>query len=78
MPALSCFIDEIDVPLLVKRLNDDPEVAIIVADGTRSVQEVYRDRRTATIDALKAEVGEATSFSFYASSRESVGELRLW
>jgi hypothetical protein len=65
MPALSCFIDEQDVSLLVERLNADPEIAIIVADGPRSVQEAYRDRLDATMNSLQGTAGEGAQVSFY-------------
>jgi hypothetical protein len=33
MPALSFFVDEHDIHMLIKRLNADPEIAYIVPDG---------------------------------------------
>ena len=44
MPSLSCFIDEIDVQLLLKRLNDDPEIAIILADGPKTPRQAFLDK----------------------------------
>jgi hypothetical protein len=33
MPALSFFVDEHDIRMLIERLNADPEIAYIVPDG---------------------------------------------
>ncbi|MBD1919191.1 MULTISPECIES: hypothetical protein [Cyanophyceae] len=64
MPALSCFIDDADVALLIERLNTDSELAIIVADGQRSVQEAYHDRLTMAVNSLRENASEGSSFSF--------------
>ncbi|MBD2256554.1 hypothetical protein [Pseudanabaena sp. FACHB-2040] len=65
MPALSCFIDDEDVALLLEQLNADPEIAIIVADGQRSVQEAYHDRLTMAINSIREKFPEGSSFSFH-------------
>jgi hypothetical protein len=58
MPALSFFADEHDAKLLLERLNTDPEIAFLIADGPMTPQEVYYDR-------LKATTGTHTEGSFY-------------
>jgi hypothetical protein len=76
MPSLLCFLDEVDVALLMGRLNDDPEIAFIVADGLLSAEEAYCDRRAATIDNVKAELGEVEGFTFYAL--QDTGYRQRW
>jgi hypothetical protein len=66
MPALSYFIDETDVSLLIERLNTDSEIAIIVANGSRSVQEAYHDRLNTAINRFEEQVPEGSSFMFYS------------
>jgi hypothetical protein len=76
MPSLSCFLDEVDAALLMERLNDDPEIAIIVADGPLSPEQAYLDRRAATVDTVKAELGEVEGFTFYAL--QDTGYRQRW
>jgi len=65
MGAFSCFIDDTDVSLLMERLNADSEIAIIVGDGPRTVQEAYHDRVATTINSFREKVPEGSSFTSY-------------
>lgn len=47
MPALSFFIDEHDLGLLLDRLNADPEIAFVVPDGLAEDGKAYQPRSSA-------------------------------
>jgi hypothetical protein len=65
MPSFSFFVDEIDLPLLLNRLNADPEIAFIVGTGAKSPQQAHRDRMEATIKNLQAIHGSTGQYSFW-------------
>jgi hypothetical protein len=71
MPGISFFADDQDLPLLLGRLNADPEIAFIVPDGPLDPEEALADR-------CRASMGEGVGTLYLPFGLVDTGYRQRW